>query len=450
MPDSCLALADPLLWEAISRDAHFAKRPIKSMYLIVGLGAALLFYPGKTAPQHLQEQKLLVPFVNTWGASTPSGPQHRTCWMPGWPSRCRQVAAQSVDQAVARMPAPVEDDGPTHRWFNPVKKFGPVAGSKGSDAPLLLFIPGSDGSGCSPAAQFPELASAFEVQSLSFMGADRSTYDDIKANVRAKVHEAKAKGREVHVMGESFGATVALSLGMDDSDPAAMPDGIILVNSASCYDRTLLGRNAPVLVKMPEPFFTISMMPAAFCIFDSEVFSNVGKAMNGGFPHLESEDRQKFMKKIYPAFLDGLVNTGSADLKWRISQWMLPGCREVSTNLKNVKVPTLVIAGTADLVLPSQEEALRLKNEVPHCTVRLVEGAGHIGVLDARTDLLGIIRSWLGSGSRMTATAKKAAPTEPPAKEILEGERLIRKGVFAYQETSQAGQRIRENATKIE
>merc|ERR1719161_2408160 len=121
-------------------------------------------------------------------------------------------------------------------------KFAPaVEGAKGEDAPLLIYVPGIDGTGVTPVAQFPELASAFELQCLSFEGRDRSTFADIKNNVKARVREAKEKGREVYLMGESFGGIVALSIGMDDSEASLMPDRLIVVNAATSFDRTLLG-----------------------------------------------------------------------------------------------------------------------------------------------------------------------------------------------------------------
>merc|ERR1719191_760926 len=79
----------------------------------------------------------------------------------------------------------------THEWFNPVEKFGPVVGAKGKAAPLLLYLPGNDGSGLTPVMQFPELASAFEIQCLAFEGRDRSNFTQIKAIVKAKLREAK-------------------------------------------------------------------------------------------------------------------------------------------------------------------------------------------------------------------------------------------------------------------
>lgn len=307
----------------------------------------------------------------------------------------------------------------TNRWFNPITEFGPVAGStdKGN-APLLLYLPGIHGSALTPVVQFSELATVFEIQCLEFYGGDRSTLEEIQANVKARVREAKAKGREVYMVGESFGGIVALSLVMDDSDPAMMPDRVLLVNAASSFDRTLLGKLSPMLIKVPEPFFSLTMVPVLFQLFDIDMFRALGKAINGQyFKVMDGEGRKAFVGKIWPKILSHLARLRSDDIKWRIQEWILPGCMEVNQKLKDVKVPVLTVAGTVDNLIPSKEEALKFQGEIPDCTVHLVEGAGHAGILDIRTDLLDVIRSWVGSnlGSAVSSERQPSRPEEPSA-----------------------------------
>eukprot|EP00746_Dinoflagellata_sp_MGD_P063637 gnl/MRDRNA2_/MRDRNA2_266951_c0_seq1.p1 gnl/MRDRNA2_/MRDRNA2_266951_c0~~gnl/MRDRNA2_/MRDRNA2_266951_c0_seq1.p1 ORF type:complete len:148 (+),score=30.18 gnl/MRDRNA2_/MRDRNA2_266951_c0_seq1:59-445(+) len=115
---------------------------------------------------------------------------------------------------------------------------------------------------------------------------------------------------------------------------------------------------------------------------------------------LDGMDRQEFVAKVVPQIVQALAGgVRGDDLKWRVKEWVLPGCMEVNPRLKDVKVPVLAVAGTGDLLLPSREEALKFKREIPDCTVHLVEGAGHAGVLDQRIDLLRVIRLWAGWGS---------------------------------------------------
>lgn len=57
------------------------------------------------------------------------------------------------------------------------------------------------------------------------------------------------------------------------------------------------------------------------------------------------------------------------------------------------KVPVVIIAGSADRLLPSPEEAARLKKIIPGCRTMLLEGHGHAPLFDGRVDLSEIIAS---------------------------------------------------------
>lgn len=56
-------------------------------------------------------------------------------------------------------------------------------------------------------------------------------------------------------------------------------------------------------------------------------------------------------------------------------------------------MPVTVIAGSADRLLPSPEEAKRLKNIIPGCRMMILEGHGHAPLFDGRVDLSEIIAS---------------------------------------------------------
>eukprot|EP00966_Prymnesium_polylepis_P276372 6385229-Prymnesium_polylepis.1 len=59
----------------------------------------------------------------------------------------------------------------------------------------------------------------------------------------------------------------------------------------------------------------------------------------------------------------------------------------------------LIVAGTADLRVPAQEEAERIAREAAcECTVHLVEGAGHAGATDDRVDLRAVMEAWRQGG----------------------------------------------------
>lgn len=56
-------------------------------------------------------------------------------------------------------------------------------------------------------------------------------------------------------------------------------------------------------------------------------------------------------------------------LDWRLLQWLAMGSEMVEPQLHRISAPVLVVAGTVDRLLPSFEEAKRLKRELPKCSV---------------------------------------------------------------------------------
>ena len=69
--------------------------------------------------------------------------------------------------------------------------------------------------------------------------------------------------------------------------------------------------------------------------------------------------------------------------------------------LAALQIPTLLVAGTADLRTPAEAEANRIAAAAPEgrCVVHRVEGAGHAGVTDDRLDLCAVMREWRRRGA---------------------------------------------------
>lgn len=77
-------------------------------------------------------------------------------------------------------------------------------------------------------------------------------------------------------------------------------------------------------------------------------------------------------------------------LKHRISQWLPVGASLVNSRLHQINVPSLVVVGSDDNLLPSKEEGKRLKSRLPNCTVKEISGSGHF-ILDSRVNLTNLI-----------------------------------------------------------
>ena len=84
--------------------------------------------------------------------------------------------------------------------------------------PLLIFLPGLDGSGLLIWSQLEELSPFYDVRCLAIPPADRSTYEQLAARINGEIEAERAargdlRGMPVTVAGESFSGPLALMVG---------------------------------------------------------------------------------------------------------------------------------------------------------------------------------------------------------------------------------------------
>lgn len=83
----------------------------------------------------------------------------------------------------------------------------------------------------------------------------------------------------------------------------------------------------------------------------------------------------------------------ASTLEHRVLKWLPVGSSVVNDHperLSRLNIPTLIIGGTDDNMLPTKEEANRLGKLLPDCVKMDIAGAGHF-VLDTRVNLTEII-----------------------------------------------------------
>ena len=85
-----------------------------------------------------------------------------------------------------------------------------------SDAsmPILYFLPGMDGSLSTAFMQYPELSTSFELACMRHSDglASRASFEDLTASCAAEISASAQSGRQVLLVGESFGATLAIAV----------------------------------------------------------------------------------------------------------------------------------------------------------------------------------------------------------------------------------------------
>ena len=235
------------------------------------------------------------------------------------------------------------------------------------DAPLFVYLPGMDGTGKLLQTQSDRLVANFDLRCLSIRTDDYSTWEDLaRDTVRLiKSELANKNNREVYLCGESFGGCLALKTAL------AAPNLIkklILVNPASCFNQLPLlswgVHLTPWLPTWVHRYSAAGLLP--FLVRLNKI---------------NDCDRERLiesMKSVPPR----VVN-------WRLS--LLRDFRVTEEELRSLNIPSLIIAGAADDLLPSVKEAQKLTRLLPKAKSIVLPQSGHACLLETGINLYEIL-----------------------------------------------------------
>ena len=273
--------------------------------------------------------------------------------------------------------------------------------------PLLLYLPGFDGTLVAPFLQFPELGTIFEVRGMQVPMDDRSTFQQLRDSVIEHL-ASEGPDRSIYLMGESFGGLLTLevalemqsSAGASGSSRASNLCGIVLVNPATSYLRSNLAELGPKVAALPDwqyPVGVVSLLPLfvddyglsqLLLILSSEALPSV----------IDTPAREAYMGRTAFSLPNKLKFMPKDTLRWRLEQWLTVGNTRINGRENEMKgllstLPVLVLAGEDDRTLPAVDEAKRLQRILPDCSVHTVDGAGHAGTCGSRVDIAALMRS---------------------------------------------------------
>lgn len=294
--------------------------------------------------------------------------------------------------------------------------------------PVLLYLPGFDGTVLAPFLQFPSLGEEFDVRAMRVSMDDRSTFDELKAEVVGYVERECAAsggdgsdgGRSVYLMGESFGGILATQVSVELYGRESVDlRGLILVNPATCYKRSGLYELGPSVANNPISTPVLSDLVYIYQLATDLVplFLDRGVALNQliailssrGLPAVvNSATREAYMGRVAFDLANRLKFMPKPTLKWRLEEWLEYGCDVFEDQLRSPKgngdeaealrsmargLRTLIVAGEHDLTLPSIDEAERLSSEVfRDVSVHVVPDAGHASTCGGTLNLIRLIR----------------------------------------------------------
>ncbi len=235
--------------------------------------------------------------------------------------------------------------------------------------PLFVFLPGMDGTGRLLRSQTKGLETAFDVRALAIPPDDLNNWDDLASVVVNLVEEElnKAPSRSVYLCGESFGGCLAMKVALRSPD---LFNRIILINPASSFNlRPLLRYGAQLNHWVPEFLHGVSALVL--------------------LPFLSNLERTT--PRDRHALLEAMQSVPARIANWRIS--MVTEFDVDETQLRRLTQPALVIAGAADRLLPSVQEAERLVNSLPNAKKVILRESGHACLLEKDVCLFDIMKN---------------------------------------------------------
>lgn len=257
--------------------------------------------------------------------------------------------------------------------------------------PVMVYLPGIDGTGLAAAKQFPMLMKHFNLVTFVTPPGDRTSYEGLLQILTNFIESLDLPpSLPVYVMGESFGGLLALSLA---SRCPGMVDRVVLVNPATSFSKSLWPQIAPVLLNTPrEAYGALPLLLAP--VLGNPI--NLLQASLDDIPEGTSLVDQA-IALVDGAF--GLLNQLPilADILPRDTlahklELLKQGCEVVEGEVGDVKQRVFVLVGDQDLLLPSEQEGSRLKSKLARAHVRVERGRSHALLQEGGVDLVSIMK----------------------------------------------------------
>ncbi|XP_019059264.1 PREDICTED: acyltransferase-like protein At3g26840, chloroplastic isoform X2 [Tarenaya hassleriana] len=265
-------------------------------------------------------------------------------------------------------------DGGPPRWFSPLE-----CGARAPGSPLLLFLPGIDGTGLGLIRHHRRLGEMFDVWCLHIPVMDRTPVQDlvklIERTVRSENH--RYPDRPIYLVGESIGACLALDVAARNPNIDLV---LILANPAVHFNSFMLQPLSGLLEFLPDGVSTL--MDQIFGVKHGGPFrASIGSLANefalqriggGLFGDLFAAS----------ALMPTLARIFTKDtLLWRL-EMLKSASASANSHMNAVRAQTLILLSGPGHWLVNKEEIERRSQVLPRCEVRNFKENGHFLFLD--------------------------------------------------------------------
>ena len=333
-----------------------------------------------------------------------------------------------------------ETGGPP-RFFSPIRLDGGLDASRDArrPKPIMVYLPGLDGTGFAASAQFERLMEDFELSCLNVPVGDRSSFDELVEIVCAYLEtlatlettsetsktakdgtrgEADVASTDVTLLGESMGGLIALGASLKRPD---LIRALVLVNPASSFDRSPWPAIGPALPLLPEQLYQGLPYALAPVLFDpprllegavrAAAAAATADAAAAGDPLANPAGlaaAAEELASLFPA-LGQLSSIIPRDTLAHRLNVLAEGCASVNAPgalerfgtaperraTRDLPPRALALVSDADALIPSADEGARLRRRMPRgsCVVETLEGASHAALQEAGVDLAELLRA---------------------------------------------------------
>ncbi|WP_375474023.1 alpha/beta fold hydrolase [uncultured Nostoc sp.] len=234
--------------------------------------------------------------------------------------------------------------------------------------PLLVYLPGMDGTGQLLRSQTAGLEAGFDVRCLALPRKDLNTWDVLTKSVLDLIDAElkKSSQRPVYLCGESFGGCLAMKVAIQAPD---LFKRIILINPASAFQlRPWLSWASQLTYLVPSGLYDVGALGLLPFL--------------ASLPRISQSDRHELLKTMRSVPAETVL--------WRLS--LLREFHIDEEQLRHLTQPVLLIAGASDRLLPSVNEVNRIANILPNNKIVVLPNCGHACLLEQDTNLYEILK----------------------------------------------------------
>ncbi|KAI3692046.1 hypothetical protein L6452_31855 [Arctium lappa] len=278
----------------------------------------------------------------------------------------------------------IKCDGGPPRWFCPV-----ACGLPLNDSPVLLYLPGIDGTGAGLVLHEKALGKVFHVQCFHIPVWDRTPLEGLIQIVEETVmiENASSPNKPIYLFGDSFGGSLALAVAARNPTIDLI---LILANPTTSYEKSLMHPLLSLVRALPEEHYGM--------------FPNVARLLMGDFVKMATVEinNTNHSSSLWKSFgnlaedvpllslLGRILNKDT--LTWRL-ELVESAAAYANSRLHAITAEVLVLASGKDNLVPSKNEAQRLSRLLKRCDVRSFEENGHAILLESGVNVLSAIKA---------------------------------------------------------